>query len=141
MKETRKIIINNLEYVVYSFKYSIVKVKNTEVFFLLENKNIKVKHSKTGEIYIRVPSWVEMQDLTQSSCKLNMMTKEYDLDEDLYRDNKIKKFCFKISDEDGNMYQMSDSFFKNLIPIFAQFLLEIIDEVIGIYYAGTGLTR
>jgi len=140
--ENYKIIeINNLEYAVYPFKYLCFKQNGREVFFLIEGKNIKAKDVKIGKIYIKIPSWVEMQDLYQASCLQNMMTKVYEADSDLYRDNKIKKLCFKIVDSEGSVTLMDGGVCNGLYPILAQFIIDKINEIMSIYYIGTGLSK
>lgn len=141
MEKYHLVTLNNLEYVVFDFKYASIKVNGVDVFFLLGRKNIKVKDPKIGEIYIRVPSWVEMQDLFQSSCQYNIMTKEYDVNEDFYRDNKIIKICSKIVDADGNITVMNKWVCEKLPPLFGQLIIEKVDEIIGVYYIGTGLSK
>jgi len=134
------VTINNIEYIIYPFKYASVKYNGRDVFFLLEGNKLKVKKPQIGEIYIVVPSWVEMQDLYQSSCILNMMTQEYNVNEDLYRDNKIKKLCSKLAYSNGDIMLMTGDACQNLHPTLAQFIMEKVDEVVRLYYMGTGLS-
>jgi len=58
----RIVKINNLDYLVFPFKYVTGFFDEKELFFLLEGVG-KVRNYKVGEVYIIIPSWVEIQDL------------------------------------------------------------------------------
>lgn len=140
MKENRIIETNNLRYMICEFNYILDYYDENEVFFLLDEK-FKIKGQKTGEIYILIPSWLEMQDLYQRSSKYNIMLKTHEIDEDLLVNNKIRVLCSKIVDSKGKSTVMSHDVVSNLHSTLAQFILDTTDEVIEKYYVGTSLNK
>ena len=140
---SKTIHINNVHYEVFEFQYISGKYSGVDIFVLLEDLIAENKKHLiyTGEIYILVPSWVEMQDLRMCSCKMNLMTREYEVDNDAIEYNKIFKFCTKIVDHNGEPFMMTEDRADELYPSLARFIGEKIDEVIYKYYFGTGLSN
>ena len=140
MVEEKIIKINNLQYCVYDFLYVTGFMSGEERFILIRNNNIK-KKCKKGEIYILIPSWVEMQDIYQSSSERNIMTKKYELNYSKLKMNKIAHLCRKVIDGDGVVHIFTKKMISKMNVSFAQFVLTKIDDIIDKYYVGTGLTH
>jgi len=136
----RIVKINNLDYLVVPFKYVTGFIDEKELFFLLEGVG-KVRNYKVGEVYIIIPSWVEIQDLYQSSSEKNIMTKKYEVNNSWLRINKIKKLCSKISDAEGRVYLIDEYFALNVHATLGTFIVSKVDKVISDHYMGSGLSK
>lgn len=131
--------INSLRYIVYEFNYIFDYHNGNEVFFLLD-ENFNIKGQKTGEVYIVIPTWLEIQDIYQSSSRYNIMTKEYDIDDDLYEFNKVQKLCFKIVENGEKTIYINGENVECLYPTLGEFVSDMADDAIGRFYTGTGLS-
>ncbi len=142
MRKDEIIRINNLDHVVIQFKYVSGIRKGKPYFILLEefNEN-RIKNYKNGKIYIIIPSWVEMQDVYQSSTEKNIMTNKYELSFDKLKMNKISKLCVKIETAEGEVFLITKKKIQKMHPIFVQFILKEIERVISTHYVGSGISK
>ena len=142
MPYTEIININNIDHAIVPFKY-VSGVRNGRKFFIfLENISKKfIRNYKIGKIYILIPSWVEMQDVYQSSSEENIMTRKFEINFDFLKINKIGRLCVKIEDAEGGVLLLSKKEVNKLEPSLAQFILSEIDDIINKHYLGSGLSK
>jgi len=133
--------ISNVDYALIEFKYLYQKTKECESFFLLENSFFNPKKYFIGKAYILIPSWVEMQDLYQSSSELNIMTNKYEVESEKLKNNKLVKFCSKLVNHENDTFLIDSDFIYDLDPQLGHFLLRKIDEVIDEFYSGSSLSE
>ena len=132
--------IDNTPYAIFEFKY----IENEKHFILLEdiNKNkINLSKVKIAKVYIRIPSWIDIQDLRCMSSYLDIKPKvnKYVVDEDVLKISKIKVLCWKIIDAKNRVYIPKVQEIKELDYDLFYYILNKIDIIISEYYLGNGL--
>ena len=141
MYKEKVLTINNLQYIVFPFYYVTSFKNGKDRFVFINDKDVDKKKCKKGEIYLLMPTWVEMQDIYQSSSERNIMTKKYELNHQRLKLNKITRLCMKIIDGRGESHVMSKDMFEKMNVPLSQFILMKADEIIDKYFVGTGLSK
>jgi hypothetical protein len=140
MSESKRVSINKIDYEVIKFYYIDGKYNGDDYFSLLDECSKENSKIKCGEIYILIPGWVEMQDLYQKSSEQDIQTKKYVINLQKLRMNKIKLFCIKIVDNESKSHFINDELINNMYPSLGNFILRCIDDVISVYYMGSGMS-
>jgi len=138
---THVVNISNIDYALIEFKYFHKRIKDNEIFFFLENFPPPIKKYFIGKAYILIPSWVEMQDLYQSSSELNIMNQKYEIEPEKLRNNKLSRLCSKLVSHENETFLVDSDFIYDLDPQLGHFLLRKIDEVINEFYSGSSLSE
>lgn len=139
--ESRIEIINNVEYEVFKFPYLFGEMNGEEYFILLDYDEVEGNKVFWGELYILIPSYVEIQDLFQMSSEKDIRTGKYEISDSKLKRSKMLLLCSKIIDHRGASYMMDKDFHDNLYPSFAGFIVYKIENVLDKYYIGSGLTK
>lgn len=135
--------IQDIDFEVVPFAYLLREWNDDSLFILLDSdiEKYKGKNVLFGEIYIIIPSYIEMQDLYHFSSEKNIQTNKYELNYDWLKLNKLNYLCHKIVDHNKESHPLTGELIDNMYPNLANFIILRINEVIGKYYSGMGLTK
>ncbi len=135
----------NLErYEIFEFEYYYTENEESNHFFLIKDiqELWKVKEDKvqTAKVYVKIPSWYEIHEISRLSAKEHPYTKERTTLPEKIKDNKLKLLLWKIEDHTGEVFYFTDTFIEELHPNLAAYFLSIINELIEREGCYDGLT-
>lgn len=135
---------NTNRYEETEFQYYYSETDDANFFFLIEDINDKwivdKEKIQKAKVFIRIPSWYEVHEISRLSAKENPYTKERVPVPEKIKDNKLKLLLWKIVDHTGEVFYFNKENIENLHPNLANFFLKKINELIERENCFSGLT-
>ena len=119
----------DLQYEVFKFNYIIIDEN-----FLFVNLKESNPFFKTGKVYIKIPTWLDMHDIRRKSLDVNPFNrKERKLNVSKFCINKIKQLCIRLEDEDGEVTTdfSKENYLDQINPDLGDFIVSKIDKLIS----------
>ena len=125
----------NLErYEEVEFEYYYTESGDANHFFLIEDIEdyweVKKEKIQKAKVYIRIPSWYEIHEISRLSVKEDPYTKEKRALPEKIKEYKLRILLWKSVDHTGEVFYFSEENIDNLHPNLASFFLRKINELI-----------